>query len=560
MAIKSDARIGLHFLRGRTEYGDSIEDEWVIVWVLRQLTKTFPKLWIKVTDSDGEFLLIEASGTLPKWLEPEVAENRVWINDGQMKIIKPSGKSRSSKRTDETLTLEESHEILLSEPHRIMHSVSIEEEAFYRLRNYPGQISKNVHNALLRLPRKAAYLLRQKPAYVAPAVEAFYLRDPISLKPLRDAEITTKLRFEPNDLVELSVRFPKVAYAQLKCQNFPVLESWKSEMPPPTESEARSITETGMKLTIGFEILLSDSHYQDQPSVREMLLLLEDIDSGDVALPTDEELTKLGKNADDEKWLDINYNELQKELSFGKDRSNHSSVQKKPEFGDKTVQDNLQRIVKQFESFLNENDEDDKSEDLNDDDSEIDDLDDIDSDDLEEDKDASFNEDEFSKLMQEMMGMPPEVMQELRSGKIDALTNESAAVAPPVRSSKREDSTAEAFDLENENETESEELQDLMKRMDAELRDAGALDLGESSAGNSVKPIKGADLHEMEDSSEDDASTDDEKEQIAKHLLESLQAQGGASGPARNLMELMAEQYASEDKAKAVSGKGKKAN
>lgn len=67
-------------LKGQTEYGDSAEDEWVIVWLLRELTKRFPELWVKVNDHDGEFLLIEAAGALPDWLEPEVADNRVRLN------------------------------------------------------------------------------------------------------------------------------------------------------------------------------------------------------------------------------------------------------------------------------------------------------------------------------------------------------------------------------------------------------------------------------------------------------------------------------------------------
>lgn len=69
--------IGVTSLRGRTNYGDSIEDEWVIVYLLRELTKKHKDIWVKVVDSDGEFLLIEAAGTLPAWLEPEVADNRV---------------------------------------------------------------------------------------------------------------------------------------------------------------------------------------------------------------------------------------------------------------------------------------------------------------------------------------------------------------------------------------------------------------------------------------------------------------------------------------------------
>ncbi len=64
-------------LYGKTNYGDSIEDEWVIVYLLRQLSRQFRDLWIKVVDVDGEFLLAEAANALPRWLVPKVAENRV---------------------------------------------------------------------------------------------------------------------------------------------------------------------------------------------------------------------------------------------------------------------------------------------------------------------------------------------------------------------------------------------------------------------------------------------------------------------------------------------------
>jgi hypothetical protein len=67
----------LKYLQGVTNYGDSVEDEWLIVFILRELSKQFPDLWIKVVDTDGEFLLIEAANTLPRWLNPEIADNRV---------------------------------------------------------------------------------------------------------------------------------------------------------------------------------------------------------------------------------------------------------------------------------------------------------------------------------------------------------------------------------------------------------------------------------------------------------------------------------------------------
>ena len=70
---------GLSFLQGRTNFGDSVEDEWLIVYLLRELSKQFPQIWLRIVDSDGEFLLVEAADALPTWLNPEVAENRVSI-------------------------------------------------------------------------------------------------------------------------------------------------------------------------------------------------------------------------------------------------------------------------------------------------------------------------------------------------------------------------------------------------------------------------------------------------------------------------------------------------
>jgi len=68
---------GLQFLRGRTNHGDSIEDEWLIVYILHQLSREHPDVWIRVVDRDGQFLLIEAANQLPTWLNPEVAKFRV---------------------------------------------------------------------------------------------------------------------------------------------------------------------------------------------------------------------------------------------------------------------------------------------------------------------------------------------------------------------------------------------------------------------------------------------------------------------------------------------------
>lgn len=550
---------GLSFLRGRTEYGDSVEDEWVVVWILRELTKIFSDLWVKVTDSDGEFLLIEASGTLPAWLEPEVAENRVWINDGQLRIIKPAANSRSSKRTDEKLSLPQAREIILNQPKRIMHSTSMEEEAFFRLRNYPAQIAENMHHAIITIPRRIAFLLHQKPSYIGPAVEAFYLRDPIALKPLQSKDNKDKMTFIPEDFVNVSIKFPRVAYAQIKSQDFPPPAVFTGTMPPRTESKAYAQAETGMKVTCGFEMLVSDSQYQDKPTVREMKMLLEDLEFGEEVLPSTSDIEKWEQREDDDKWLDISFDDLENELGG---RKGQPSAGKKGNFGDKAAQENLQRIVKQFEQFLNNENAgpdgvglfgEDSDEEEGDDD--LDDLDD-DDDDEGEDKDASFNEDDFTKMMQEMMGMPPEVMKEIMSGKLGPGAQDPANRAnlrEPAAGTGRvvkEDLDARSPDDElSDDDDGNEDMQAFMKQMEAELRGTGVLDLDPSSSsrGKQAATIQGATSRkdkeidrDIDELSSDDDDIDNEIDvNLARNLLESLKSQAGTAGPGGNLMGML---------------------
>lgn len=64
-------------LYGVSHYGDNIEDEWFMVFILQQLTREITDSIVRVHDSDGEFLLIEAADYLPSWASPETCENRV---------------------------------------------------------------------------------------------------------------------------------------------------------------------------------------------------------------------------------------------------------------------------------------------------------------------------------------------------------------------------------------------------------------------------------------------------------------------------------------------------
>ena len=74
-------------LWGCVQFGDNLEDEWFITWLLQQLTGRIPGSAARVWDNDGEFLLIEAAYSLPRWLKPETSTNRVWIAGGKLHIV-----------------------------------------------------------------------------------------------------------------------------------------------------------------------------------------------------------------------------------------------------------------------------------------------------------------------------------------------------------------------------------------------------------------------------------------------------------------------------------------
>jgi SGT1 protein len=77
--IEVEFKDGFWGLYGSVNFGDSIADEWAIVLLLTQASEKNPELWLRMVDTDGEFLLIEGAYALPKWVTPEISKNRVSI-------------------------------------------------------------------------------------------------------------------------------------------------------------------------------------------------------------------------------------------------------------------------------------------------------------------------------------------------------------------------------------------------------------------------------------------------------------------------------------------------
>ncbi|TPX49274.1 hypothetical protein SeMB42_g02655 [Synchytrium endobioticum] len=237
------------YLKGRTRFGDALEDEWFIVFLLREISKEWPNVVISVSDCDGEFLLVEAASQLPKWLQPRNSTNRVFLHQGQLHII-PMPKA-SIERPAGKITVSAGVEFVASSSMDTRASEDIQKAVFDRISEYPEKARQNIHHARVTIPRTLASVLSREPQLVAPAVEAFYMRDPIAMRAIHRME-----RFPPSDSMDCTIPLTRTLYAQLVSQRFYAPKPFK--MPPVANSLEYKRAELGMKLACGMEMLAAE--------------------------------------------------------------------------------------------------------------------------------------------------------------------------------------------------------------------------------------------------------------------------------------------------------------
>ena len=131
------------------KFGDNLEDEWFVVFLLFEVSRTFPSLSIRVWDTDGEFLLIEAAFHLPRWLNPENSTNRVFIRQNEVHII-------PRKQFQSTPTLKDALKFLIEHPQITRASDSVQSAIKGRISDYPERARRNVHRVRVRVPVSVA--------------------------------------------------------------------------------------------------------------------------------------------------------------------------------------------------------------------------------------------------------------------------------------------------------------------------------------------------------------------------------------------------------------------
>jgi hypothetical protein len=229
------------FISGKIRFGDGIEDEWFVLRLLKVLTKQNYSLVCSIFDTDGDFILIEGAEVLPEWLEPENSKNRVFIHEGSVKII-PIEKFKTEPSLQEAL--------------KFVRSVCPVHEEINEVIKVKVFDEQKLHKARVRIPLKIAKILTLKKQLVGAAISSFYNREPESMK-----ACALMNHFNPwksgGPMVLTTIPMTRIQFAQLACQEFiaPSNDFVNFDM---KSCENPVAAELGMKLTCGFEILISN--------------------------------------------------------------------------------------------------------------------------------------------------------------------------------------------------------------------------------------------------------------------------------------------------------------
>nr|CAD7398115.1 unnamed protein product [Timema poppensis] len=255
-------------LYGATHYGENIEDEWFIVFLLLQLTKEIDDIVIRVVDTDGEFLLIEAAEYLPKWANPETCEQRVYLYRGGLHMV-PLTEGNSQEHV---LEVKEGVARVRRDPTGTLVHPNIQEAVFQKIAGYPGKVTELLHRATAYVPVGVATLLKSRPNLVALAVRAFCNRDPIDMKcyslyerpdivqsDVLFLQVFRAMRyFPPENRVKVSVMLTKCLYAMVTHQQFQPDRRTGWNLPLVHSPDYKSHL-LGVKLACGFEILVAQA-------------------------------------------------------------------------------------------------------------------------------------------------------------------------------------------------------------------------------------------------------------------------------------------------------------
>ncbi|XP_013172153.1 PREDICTED: protein ecdysoneless homolog [Papilio xuthus] len=245
-------------LLSTTCFGDNIEDEWFIAYLVFKLTEIHNGLIVQIEDNDGDFLLIEAADYLPTWANPETTRNRVFIYNNHVHLIPPT-----LAEPKEPLEITDALKLIVDYPEETKASTQIENAIHEKIGAYPDRIKDLCHMATVSLPVGIAALLILRPNLISHLVNIYCNHDVFDAKKCKILKL--------DNCVDVSVQFTKFQYAMLL------------HAKPPNSFGHRNVSlrnkknEIGYKLSFGFQVIMNQSK-RDKFSSLEYIKYIKNLD------------------------------------------------------------------------------------------------------------------------------------------------------------------------------------------------------------------------------------------------------------------------------------------
>ncbi len=242
-------------LRGQVHYGENVEDEWFVVALLKKIAEEHDKVVVRVTDQDGEPLLIEAADVLPAWAqEPDMAENRVFIYTGKVHLIPVSDRpSQLTPLPCGVPKVEDAVKVVRAFANMTEASQAIQEAIEKRLGRYPDSWANQAHYVHAILPAKASRILHQSPQLITPVIQRLLFMDN------RDARVVrTMENFKQLDCVTTGVQMTRTLYAMFDHRNLWPAKRTSGWNLPSKEQENHKKAVIGFKICAAMEALAAE--------------------------------------------------------------------------------------------------------------------------------------------------------------------------------------------------------------------------------------------------------------------------------------------------------------
>ncbi|CAM9245808.1 unnamed protein product [Chrysoparadoxa australica] len=247
-------------LYGCVPFGENLEDEWLVTYLLKSMTEEFTEVTACATDGDGQFMLIEAAAVLPPFFSPSTSANRVWLRGGRLHLVMPGvkvdGATNPRYLGSGEITQQDGVKAVREGYSRGSTLAPEAAQAVMdrKLGGYPQKARDSMHFARCFVPPAVAKILLLHPAAVAKAVLAYAQRDPSETREgIRMAHLGGPAGTAG---VEVRVKFTRHLYSQLRmCQATAGGRVWEplevSHLTPQLRSKA---SELGRKLSMGMEM------------------------------------------------------------------------------------------------------------------------------------------------------------------------------------------------------------------------------------------------------------------------------------------------------------------